>query len=800
MTHSKRRRGHVVSFFAILSLALGIAGNVVVFSLISPTIFKPLPYPNPDRIVLLGQRAKGQPDITMFSLLSSLGVWADYRERSRTLTEWAALNLTFMSRSLGDRSVSFMAGRVTPSFFRVLGAVPVRGRLFMDAEGVVGGPKVAVLDWDFWQTSLGAESDVVGMVLTLDGAPHEVIGVLPEGFEFITPQVDVWVPLQRDPYEYGRHSRWTISIARMEPGATMAQVEAEVAQIAEDIESEHPESFRGWTMDAINLRTEFPDRHSRLYLGIILGTVLFVLLIACANITNLLLARNQDRRWEIALRTALGAGRLRIFLRLARESVAMAAMGGTVGLLLAALTMQLTSDRLGRWMPRMWHPSLDAGVVLFTVATTVLCGVVFGLLPAIQSLRGDQVETLKRREGAGSGGGRRRGLVSTSLVVAQIALCFVALGGGSILARSFSGLINQDPGFDTSGLLTARFEIPDWKYESAEVIPLLKEVQEQAVALPGVASAALVLPLPKDIFATAEPFHIESQPIQEGDLAPQAIAVIASPEYLETLGIPLLQGRFFEESDGMDAPRVAVINREVVERHFGGRSPVGDRIVLRDTSWEIVGVAADVQQSLVPHAGGGLQEAVYIPLLQAPYLNPYLVLRTTGEPRAWAEPLRQTIWNVDPDIPVNTVETIDEFASRYTGVMEISNVILAAFGVLALLLASLGTYGVVAYSMGQRTHEIGVRLAIGARPMEVVALVAKQGIRMSILGLIIGGLLLIPVVAAVGSVLAGFGLEPVEPITLLAIAALLFLVTLVATVVPASRAASVDPVRVLKAE
>jgi len=381
----------------------------------------------------------------------------------------------------------------------------------------------------------------------------------------------------------------------------------------------------------------------------------------------------------------------------------------------------------------MWHPSLDASVVLLTVATTVLCGLVFGVLPALQSLRGDQVGALKKGGGTGTGGGRRRGLVNTSLVVAQIALSFVALGGGSILARSFSGLLNQDPGFDTSGLLTARFEIPGWKYESAEVIPLL-------------------------------------------------------------------QRRFFEESDGMDAPRVAVVNREVAERYFGGRSPVGDRITFRGTSREIVGVAADVQQSLVPHAGGRPQEAIYIPLAQAPYVNPYLVLRTTGEPRAWADPVRRMIWNVDPDIPVNTVETIDEFAGRYAGVMEISNVILTAFGVLALLLASLGTYGVVAYSMGQRTHEIGVRLAIGARPMEVVALVAKQGIRMSILGLIIGGLLLIPVVAAVGSVLAGFGLAPVEPLTLVAIAALLFFVTLVATVVPASRAASVDPVRVLKAE
>jgi len=800
MANHIRGRGQVVTFFAILSLALGIAGNVVVYSLISPTIFKPLPYPHPERIVLLGQRAKNQPDITLFSLLSSIRVWADYRDRSQTLTEWAALNLNHMGRSLGDRSVSLMAGGVTPSFFRVLGANPILGRLFRDEEGAEGGAKVVVLDWDYWQNSLGGASDVVGTVLTLDGMGYEVVGILPEGFEFITPQVDIWVPLQSDPYGYPRNSRWTISIARMVPGATMAQVEAEVAQIAEEIEREYPEGFRGWTMDPINLRTEFPDRHSRLYSKLILGTVLFVLLIACANITNLLLARNQDRQWEIALRTALGAGRFRIFRSLTQESAVMAGVGGAGGLLLAALTMKLTSDQVGRWMPRMWHPTLDPSVLVFALVTTVLCGLLFGVFPALQSLKGDQVEALKRGGGVGTGAGKRRGLASTILVVAQIALSLVALGGGSILAGSFSELTNQDPGFDASTILTARFEIPGWKYGAEEGVQLYDEVQGKAVVLPGVTSVAMVLPLPKDIFASAEPFEIESQPIEDDSRAPQAIALIASASYLETMGIPLLQGRFFEEADGADAPKVAVITRELAERHFSERSPVGERITFRGTSWVIVGVVADVQQTLFPRPGGRPQEALYVPLAQVSYPTPYLVLRTTSDPRASADLLRQMIWAIDPEITINTVETIDEFASRYSGVMEISNVIMAAFGVLALLLASLGTYGVVAYSMGQRTHEIGVRLAMGAGPLEVVALVAKQGVRMSILGLIIGGLLLVPVVVATGSVLAGFGVPPAEPLTLVGIAVLLFVVTLVATVVPASRAATVDPVRVLKAE
>ena len=792
-----------MNVFAIASLALGIAGNVVVFSLIQPSLLKPLPYPDPHRLVLLGQREVDQPDIMMLSLLSSFGVWGDYRERSRTLTDWAALNLTHMNRSLGDRSVSVMAGTVTPSFFRVLGAQPILGRLFRDEEGVEGGPKLVVLDWYYWQNVMGGEDkdDVVGRVMTLDGQAFEVIGVLQEGFEFMTPQVDVWVPLQADPVGYPRNVKWTISLARMVPGATMAQVEAEVAGIARDIEEEDPEAFRGWTMDAINLRTEFPDPFTRLYLGLIAGSVLFVLLIVCANITNLLLARNQERRWEIALRTALGAGRLRIFRRLLGESMVMAAIGGAAGLVIALYVMRFTSETMGRWMPRMVHPSLDAGVVLFTVGASVACGLIFGILPVVQSLRVDQMETLKQGGGARSGGGRKGSTIRAGLVVAQIALSLVALGTGGLLSRSFLDLTKKDPGFDTTGILTASFEVPGRKYQSAdEVVRVLEDIRGRAEALPGVTSAALVRSLPRDLFVQMEHFLVGGETGEDETEAPEAVLLYASPQYLETTGIPLLQGRFFQESDRRGAPRVAVVNRELAVRHFPGRDPIGQVITVRDTPVEIVGVVGDVRQSLFPRPGGRPAPAIYISMARAASRGPYLMVRTTGDPHQWADPIRRMIWDVDPDIPVSTVETLEEFATRYGGMGEAYNVILAAFGILALLLASLGTYGVVAYSVGQRTPEIGVRMAMGARPGEVVALVARQGFLMAFLGVGIGGVLLIPVLSAVERVLAGFGVARIEPQILVGVAALLFLVTLVATVVPASRAAGVNPVEVLKAD
>ena len=382
-----------------------------------------------------------------------------------------------------------------------------------------------------------------------------------------------------------------------------------------------------------------------------------------------------------------------------------------------------------------------------------------------------------------------------------MALSLVALGGGSVLAKAFLDLMNRDAGFDTRPFLTANIELPPRRFGSSdEVLLMYDELMEAAAALPGVESAALVRPLPRDLMVSPSPYDLDSRPLPEGVEKPQAIGVLATPGYLETLGVPVLQGRFFQESDRPGTPGVAVINRTLAERRFEDRSPIGERITFQGDSWEIVGVVADMRQTLFPRTGGGSEEAIYLSIIQAAYRSAYLVLRTRGEPRTLADPLRRMIWDIDPEIPINTVETMDEFARRYAGATEIFNWILGAFSILALLLASLGTYGVVAYSMGQRTHEIGVRLAVGARPREVVGLIARQGLWMSVLGMVIGGLLLIPVVATIGNVLAGFGVAGVDPLTLAVVVATLFIVTLVASVVPATRAATVDPVRVLKAE
>ena len=795
-----RRRGRLASLIAIASLALGIAGNSLVFSLADAMIFRPLPYPEPEQIVLLGQREEDQPDLAVLSLASAHAVWADYRERSRTLIDWAALNPGFMSLSEGDRSVPVTGARVTPSLFRVLGGRAARGRLFTDAEAVEGGPNVALLSWEHWRDSFGLDSNPVGAVLTLDGEPYEVIGALSEGFEFILPDVDVWLPLQRSPYARSRDSRNVLSVARMAPGVTMAQVDAEVTAIAEDLEREYPDAFRGWTMDAINLSSEFPDHQSRLYMGLVQASLLMVLLIACANIAILLVARGQERRREMAIRTALGAGRLHILGQVMRESLVVAAIGGVAGLALAAVGIRPLSGAFAPNVMQAWNPALDTRVVLFALAITVLSGLVFGLIPALQSLKTNPVEALKEGGAAGSGGDRQRGWVSPALVVAEVAISLVALGVGSVLMRSLLNVKNQDPGFEVDGLLTVRFSVPYWKYaDAAEGLVVVEEAEARAAELTGVAAAAVVSQLPLDLFASTDTFRIDALPDGDPTALRRAVSLRVSPSYLGTLGVPLVRGRFFDPSDRADQPLVCVINQAMAESRFPGGSPVGGRITFRGESREVVGVAGNVRQSLGTQMSGEFRETIYVPTAQDPLLDAYLVLRTAGDARNVTDALRAEFWGLDPDVTVYRVQTMDQVARRYMVGFDLYNVLFTAFGVLALLLASLGTYGVVAFTVSQRSHEIGVRLAVGAQPREVVTMMAVQGLRMSIAGLLVGTLAVIPLVALVKNVLVGFGMTPAGGGVVVAVGAVLLAVTLVASLVPASGAARVDPVNVLKA-
>jgi putative ABC transport system permease protein len=796
-----RGRGRIVSLLAIVSLALGIAGNAVAFSLVEVFLIRPLPYPEADRLVLLGERERGTPASSLTSLISSLAIWAEYRDRSSTLAQWAAFSPRHVSLAGDDGAIPLLAALITPGFFPLLGAQLASGRLPDDGDAHEGAARVAVLSGEYARRAgaAGAAGAAPGTIVRLDGESYEVVGVLREGFEFLTAGVDVWLPLRTDPYSVARDQRSVISVARMAPGATLPAVKAEVAAIARQIEEEYPETHAGWTADAIHLQSEFPDPQSRMYLAIMQLAVFLVLLIACANIVNLLLVRAQDRSREIALRTVMGAGRMRITGMLLRESLLLAGIGAVLGIGIAAVAIPLIAAQLGTVLSSAYQPSLSPRVLLFTATTALACGVAFGLIPALQTLKQDQMATLRQGPGAGTGSRRSRRL-RAALVAGEVALCFVTLAAGGVLIRSFLEARHGDPGFASKPLLTVLVTLPHWRYEGDAATLVIDQIQDRVAMLPGVAAVTAVNVLPQELLPPSDTFRIDGRPLEYGARVPRAVSVRAAPTYTETLGVPILDGRFFEPSDRAGTALVAVVSRALAEQQFAGRSAVGERLSVRGQTREIVGVAGNVRQSILGMGPAGFEATIYLPFAQEFSRRTYFVVRATCDPRALAGPIRAAIRGIDPDIAVPEIETMDEFAGRYLVGIDIINLVLTGFGAFALLLASLGIYGLVAFAVRQRAHEIAVRMAIGAEPRAVVTMVAMQGARSVAAGLALGMILVLPVLVVVSRVLTGFGLTPARPLMVAGIAVLLAAVAMIASVLPALRAAAIAPAGVLKAE
>lgn len=786
-----------VTAVAVTSLAVALGGNAAVFSLVDALLFRPLPYDEPERLVLFGERpADQQPGQGGFGV--SLPTFQDLEERTRTLGTWAALQPRSVSVRGTERAEAASGVEVTPSLFDVLGASALRGRTFLPEEGVEGGPRVAMISHEYMVERFGADADVLGEVLVVDGEPREIVGVLPPGFNFLTPVQDVWLPLTRSPVQARRDRRTALAVARMAPSATMEQVKAEAARVAERLGAEHPEVFRGWTLDAFNLRYDVPLPQTQVMMAMLQGSVFLVLVIACVNITNLLLARGQARGREIALRTVLGASRGRIVRQLLTESSVLVAAGTGLGLGLAALGIDAIVRNFAGALPPNFEPVLDHRVLLFTGAVAALSGLVFGVVPALQTFREGQTDALKEGGGGrGGSGGRSRKVLSRVLVVGEIALSFVALGGGSLLVQSFLELRATEPGFETRGLLTASVIVPRTRYpEPDDRLRLTEQLLERAEGVEGVRGAALVNALPQSFAAPTDSFRVAGEPVDPGIEAPTAVVLRTSPGYLETLGVELLRGRFFERGDRRDAAPVAVVNRALAEARFEGASPLGRRIEVDGEEREIVGVVADVEQTLVQAGPVATDETVYLPRAQSRTVATTLLVRTAGDPRAAAEPLREALRALDPDLALANVLPWDEYIAQFFVGVQVFNVILTGFGVLALLMAALGTYGVLAYSVSQRRSEIGIRMAVGAAPGAVTRLVAGQGIRLGVVGLVIGGLLTLPLIRVIEWLFQG--LSTVNPWTLAGIAAVLFAVTLAASLLPVRNAVRVDPVEALK--
>ncbi len=792
------RRGWGVTLIAVASLAVAIGGNTTVFGLINSFLFQPLTVDEPERLVVLQERRVEQP-ARISTLATSLATMADFEERMDGAAGWAALRPTVLGLRSGDRSEPVPSAQVTAGFFRLLGVGLERGRAFLAEEGVEGAPKVAIVGRDFWERARGGEApDPVGQTLPLNGEEYEVVGVLPAGFTFLFSSADIYVPLTANPRESPRDRRDLLAVARLASGTSMERFAAEAASISAQLALEYPAVQRDWTVDVFNARTDIPDANTKIFYGLLQGSVFFVLLIACANITNLLLARAQERRREIALRTVLGAGRGRITRQLLTESGLLVVSGAVLGLGLGWWGLRAVANHFAGLLPAGYTPELDGTVVLFTVGLSVLAGLVFGLVPALQTLRENQSDALKEGGGKASPSRGRR-LLTRGLVVAEIALSLVALGGGGMMVRSFVELRNADPGFDGSALVTTQLRAPASRYPDAEQrLLLFDRVLERAASAGRALPAALVNALPQGFQTPTDTFRIEGAGIDPSSVAPRAFSLRATPRYAEVLGIEVVRGRFLSDEDRAGSGPVAVVNRSFAESWLGDGDPVGRQIVFRGASRRIVGVVADVQQVLVRAPGQVQSEAIYLPLAQDPEGIFTLIVRAAGDAAALKEPLRAAVQEIDPDLTLSTVRTMDEVVEQFFVGVQVFNTILGGFGILAILLASLGTYGVLAYQVGQRRHEIGIRMAVGAEGARVVRMVTRQGVVMSLVGLGLGGLVMLPFTRLLGGLLDG--ITTVNPTTPLYVAAILFSVTLVASIVPAVRAATVDPVRALRDE
>ncbi|HET9726946.1 MAG TPA: ABC transporter permease [Gemmatimonadales bacterium] len=785
------RRHPVFALTAILTLALGIGANTAIFSAVNGVLLRPLPYPEPDRLLTVWGH---HPSIGRET--ASLPDFLDWR-KARSFSGMAAwANTLFTVTGTGEPQV-VSAALVTPNYFRVLGTpVPV-GRDFREEEER-GAARVVVLSQGYWQRAYGGRLDIVGHLITLSGIPYTIVGVGARGLS-LPQEVDIWAPLQTDT-TLGRRNDFLQVIGRLAPGASAETAQVELATIARRLEAEYPGSNAGWGVMLIGLQERIVGE-IRPALLVFMGAVVLVLLIACANVANLMLARVAAREREVTIRAALGASRRRLVRQLLTESVLLALAGGVLGLGLAVWGVSALRALDPGTLPRLDEVRLDAGALAFALVLSVGTGLLFGVVPAFRvfgfDLRGGLAEGGRALVGARSGARTR-----TALVLAEVVLASVLLVGAALLLRSFVGLQQVDPGFTTHGILTARVTLPRSRYDDpARQVGFADALLERARVLPGVTSAALSTDAPVDDGPPYWAFSVSGVEQPPPEVVQDAVVYRASPEYFATFGLPLIRGRVFEASDRGQSTPVAVVSQALARRYWPGRDPVGSRITFGDptdstTTWmTVVGVVGDVRQD------GAVSPAypqIYVPLAQMSGRSMVVALRTAQQPLTLVPSLKQALAAVDPNLALSRVTTMEQRLASTLARPRVNALLLAAFAATALVLAALGIYGVIAYSVVQRTRELGIRVALGARAEDVLTMVMRQGLTPVLIGLAIG-----LAAAAVGSrVLRSllYGVAMTDLATYGMVAAFLAAVAAAASYVPARRAARADPMTALRTE
>ncbi|HEX8161832.1 MAG TPA: ABC transporter permease [Pyrinomonadaceae bacterium] len=780
---------------AILVTALGIGANTSIFSVVNAVLLRPLPYPQSERLVWL--TAFNQPQGITDSNMSAPD-FDDWTKRNQSFEQLAAFVTGGAQLLNNDEPERVRRAAVTGSFFRVLGTGPLMGRALQDEDARAGAEPVVVLSHGLWQRRFGADPNVVGSRVMVSGKSALVAGVMPAGFDF-PEQTEMWSALTLDPSKERRNNRYLDVVGRLKPGVTLAQAQAQMDAINRSLAAEYDDTNRGWNVRVTDMREQLVGK-LRPTLLVLLGAVAFVLLIGCANVANLLLARATARRKEIAVRTALGASRARIARQLLTESFLLSIAGGAAGLLLSVWMTDLFVAVSPANSPRFGEIRPDARVFLFTLGATLLTGLIFGLAPAFQASRADLNETLKEGGRSGAEGGRRN-RVRSLLVVSEIALSFMLLAGAGLLVRSFIRLRDVSPGFNPDGVLAMRLSLLPAKYPTdQQKRDFFRQATERLAALPGAqsAGAVLTLPLGGDSFGVGRSFIHEGRPATPEESV-NAAFYLATPDYFRTMQIPVTAGRAFTDRDTDQSPPVIIINETAARLHFAGENPVGKRIMLAaDEKFmrEIVGVVGDTRPSLETPAGAQM----YIPYAQdATWSSMTLVVRAGDADAAGLAPAaRAAVQSLDKTLPVYNVKTMNEVFAASIARRRSSMLLISAFALVALLLALVGIYGVTAYHVTQRTHEIGVRMALGAQRRDVLRLILVQSLRLTLGGLAAGLVCALALTRVMSGLL--YDVRPNDPLTFAAGSLLLAAVATLACYVPARRATRVDPMIALRYE
>jgi putative ABC transport system permease protein len=784
------------TLIVVLALGIGIGANTAIFSVVNAILLRPLPYKNPDRISMIWLDNKR---LGLDQDWHSYPNFMDYKEQNQSFDDMAAFNNLSLNLTGAGEPVRVTGVRTTASLFSVMGVEPALGHAFTVDEEEAGKDRVVILSNGLWQRQFGADPNVLGQPISLNGVNRTVIGVMPASFVFPEKDTEMWVPLGFSPQRKQQRGSFSLkAVGRMKPGVTIEQARADMGAIADHLQEQY-QYMAGYGVNLVPLHEQVTGK-VRAALLVLLGAVGFVLLIACANVANLLLARAAVREREMAIRTALGAKRVRIVRQLLTESALLAVLGGVAGLLIAIWGLKILVAVSPSDIPRLDQIGVDARVTAFTFGVSLLTGFIFGLVPALHASKPDLNESLKEG-GRGSTGGVHGSRIRNLLVVSEIALSLVLLIGAGLMIRSFIRLQTFDLGFNPTNLVTMRVQLPGSKYnQEPQFVSFFQQLFQRIESAPGVQSAGGISSMFLSDTPSSTTFTIEGRPPQPAAERVEIPLDAVTSNYFRVMGIPLLKGREFDNRDVIGTTPVAIINETFARRFFADEDPIGKRYLYGDPApdnpWiTIVGVVADMRRTGFDRA---VRPETFLPQDQSPDNGLTIVTRTSSDPASFANTLRNEVWAIDKDQAVYDIKTMGQTLSEMTSQRRFNMLLLGIFAGVALILAAVGIYGVISYSVTQRTHEIGIRLAMGAQASDVLKLIVGQAATLAFVGVAVGLVAAFFLTRLMSSLL--YGVSATDPLTFAAISLVLSGVALGASYVPARRAMKVDPMVALRYE